>query len=324
MNRRLTGLLAAIAMAILILDSRTALVSAREGLDLCIRTVIPSLFPFFVLSILITSMLSGVQIPWMRPARKMLRIPKGAEALLLTGLIGGYPVGAQCVSQAFEDDSLSKRDAERMLVFCNQCGPAFLFGMIGSILGTGRCWVLWAIQIIGMLITAILLPGGGDSGGVRHNGNGISLTSAMGRAVRTMGQVCGWILLFRVLVGFLERWGLWRFPVEMQALITGLLEISNGTVALRSLTDDSLRFLLCAGMMSFGGVCVIMQTGSAISPKLGRRLYFPGKLLQSGICLTLAAIITGKWILTPVFLLVGAVSLLKIRKNSSISEPIGV
>ena len=46
----MTGFAAGAAMLMLILDGRTALTGAAEGIDLCIRTVIPALFPFFVLS----------------------------------------------------------------------------------------------------------------------------------------------------------------------------------------------------------------------------------------------------------------------------------
>ena len=47
-------------MLALILDGRTAIDGARQGIELCLRTVIPSLFPFFVLSILLTSSLLGM------------------------------------------------------------------------------------------------------------------------------------------------------------------------------------------------------------------------------------------------------------------------
>ena len=40
-----------LGMLALILDGRTAIEGARQGIGLCLRTVIPSLFPFFVLSI---------------------------------------------------------------------------------------------------------------------------------------------------------------------------------------------------------------------------------------------------------------------------------
>ena len=44
------GIAAACAMLVMILDTRTAVISARDGVLLCLNTVIPSLFPFIVLS----------------------------------------------------------------------------------------------------------------------------------------------------------------------------------------------------------------------------------------------------------------------------------
>ena len=61
-RKLLVGTVAAIAMLILILDGRCALYSAAEGLELCIRTVIPSLFPFFNLSIGLVGCWTGLTI----------------------------------------------------------------------------------------------------------------------------------------------------------------------------------------------------------------------------------------------------------------------
>jgi hypothetical protein len=41
----------AAGMMLLILDSRTSAAAAAEALEICIRTVIPGLFPFFLLSL---------------------------------------------------------------------------------------------------------------------------------------------------------------------------------------------------------------------------------------------------------------------------------
>ena len=59
------ALLSAIGMMMLILDSKTALQGAANGIELCFRTLIPSLYPFFVLSILLTSALSAKYSPGM-------------------------------------------------------------------------------------------------------------------------------------------------------------------------------------------------------------------------------------------------------------------
>lgn len=266
----------------------------------------------------------GAKIPWMRPVRRLLRIPEGAESLLLTGLVGGYPVGAQCVNQAFESGGLSKVDARRMMVFCNQCGPSFLFGMVGGILNWGWCWMLWAIQFLSALITALLIPGKGNSRPCPQKNRPFSMVSAMGQAIRTMAQVCGWVILFRVWIGLLEQWVFWYLPDTVQILVSCLLEISNGCMNLTAIDNSELRFIICAGMLSFGGICVTMQSLSVVSPKIGRQLYFPGKILQCCISVMLASLAVGRLMFTGPAILVGGVSLMNIRKNSSIPAKTGV
>ena len=59
MKAILKKLLPAISMLILILDPNTAVRSASDAIQLCLKTVVPSLFPFFVLSSMLTSALVG-------------------------------------------------------------------------------------------------------------------------------------------------------------------------------------------------------------------------------------------------------------------------
>ena len=61
------ALAAALAMLALILDSATSFEGASDGISLCIRTVIPSLFPFFVLSSMLTGNLYGLSGEILRP-----------------------------------------------------------------------------------------------------------------------------------------------------------------------------------------------------------------------------------------------------------------
>lgn len=96
-----TGICVSLGMLALILDGRTAIEGARQGIGLCLRTVIPSLFPFFVLSILLTSSLLGSSLIVLRPLGRLFGMPEGAESLLIPAFLGGYPVGAQNVAAAF-------------------------------------------------------------------------------------------------------------------------------------------------------------------------------------------------------------------------------
>lgn len=282
-------LLAALGFSLLILDAKTALSGAQDGINLCIRTVIPSLFPFFVLSILLTGLLSGRNIPFLRPIGRFLGIPSGAEALMVIGFLGGYPVGAQSIAQACQNGQLSERDAKRMLGFCNNAGPAFLFGMTASLFHAPAApWALWGIHIISALLASVVLPKGPGTAASLSPGGEMSLQKALSRSVRVMAEVCGWVVLFRVVIAILQRWCLWLLPETVQLVLTGILELTNGCCGLASLAGEGLRFLLCACFLGFGGICVAMQTLSVTGP-LGPGAYFPGKGLQCCFSFFLAA-----------------------------------
>lgn len=289
-----TPIAASIAMLMLILDSQTALAGAKSGMDMCLQSVIPSLFPFFVLSILLTSGLTGRNLPFLRPLATLTGIPFGSESILLTGLLGGYPVGAQAVSSAHSRGAITESEAKRMMVFCNNAGPAFIFGMTASLLPSLRyAWLLWLIQILSALLTGLLLPGKISRRVTLPTAKQPTVTQAITAALRIMATVCGWVILFRTVLAFGQHWLFWLFPAWVQALLTGLLELANGCFSLIIVKNIGLRFLLCAGMLSFGGLCVWLQTLS-IAGHVPMRLYLPGKLIQSAIAVSLA-LLCQKW-----------------------------
>lgn len=284
----LTALASCAGMLVLILDGKTALLGAQEGVMLCMKTLVPSLFPFFVLSAMLTGSLSGCSSRLLRPLGRCLHIPEGAEVLLAVGLLGGYPVGAQNIADACRTGLLDRDSGARMLAFCNNAGPAFLFGVVGgAFCEWWVSWALWGIHILSALFVAAVLPAGRDtrSGCVRPAP--IGMTEALSRAVRVMALVCGWVVLFRMLLCFLARWGLWALPVSVQVALSGLLELSNGCVLLTKIPCAGLRFAVASGMLALGGLCVTMQTAS-VSESVSMACYYPGKLLQGSVSVALA------------------------------------
>lgn len=286
--------IAGIGFIILILDAKTALSGAAEGIVLCTQTVIPSLFPFLFLSILMTGFLRTQTITPLKWLCRMLRIPTGAESLLVIGLLGGYPVGAQCVAEAVCDGSISRENGRRMLAFCSNAGPAFLFG-IGSSLFPSRwmCWAIWSIHIASALIVGLLTPGGTDTAAQCTRTADRNISQSLKSAVGVMAVICGWVVLFRIVITFCKGWFLWYLPQWAQCLASGILELTNGCCGLIQITDIRIRFVLFAGLVSFGGLCVAMQTYS-VTAKLDASLYLPGKICQSIISLMLASAVISR------------------------------
>ena len=275
------------AMTVLILDPKTALSGAQAGMELCIRSVIVSLFPFLFLSTMITGAGADLPLNFLRPLARLCRIPNGTESILALGLIGGYPVGAQSIGQAYRENRLDRNTARRLLGFCSNGGPSFIFGFLGTCFAVHELWALWGIHILSALMTGILLPGG-NSEHIRVSSSGTtSPTNALERSTKTMALICGWVVLFRVLLAFFRRWFLWMLPAWADVFVSGLMELTNGCSQLSAVESESFRFVLASGMLAFGGVCVGLQTAS-VTHELGIGSYLTGKAIQTVISILLA------------------------------------
>lgn len=290
------GIGALAGMLVLILDSATAVAGAKAGLELCLQTVIPSLFPFFLLSQVLLGAFSGTELSFLHPVAKACGIPTEMESILIPAFLGGYPVGAQCISRTYQDGYVSQKEARHMLAFCNNAGPSFLFGMVGAMFSQRSApWILWGIHAGSALLWGYLTAEKRSDSSFQHPIQVVSIPRALDGALRVMGTVCGWVILFRVLIAFCERWFFWLFPQNIQVLFTGLLELSNGCCILRDIADEKLRFLICSGMLSLGGCCVLLQTLSVVG-ELGIKSYLTGKLMQTIFSILFSVILLyGPW-----------------------------
>lgn len=300
-RRWLSALAAAAGIFVLIMDSRTALAGASQGLSLCLKTIIPSLFPFLFLSGTFSHACgsAGRAAQWLgRP----FGIPANMTSILVPALLGGYPVGAQCVYEAYRSGAVDKFHAQRMLAYCSNVGPAFLFGILPAAFpDRGTLWLLWGIQLLGIWASSFVFS---CPAAQLRTDDAPPASFGMEQAVWAMLKICGWVILFRVLIAFLQRWFLWAVSSQVQIAVIGLLELSNGCCMLSQIPTEGTRFLLCSVMLSFGGLCVAYQTAS-VCPGLSLRDYFLGKMLQavtSGIIA--AAVYFRLWLLPPLWLAV--------------------
>lgn len=281
-SRERTILIAAtFSLVMLILDSPTAIAGARSGIDICLKTVLPSLFPFIFLSSILTATLLSFDSTHTSLICKLFHIPAGAEGILLAGLLGGYPVGAKCINEAVSEGRLSDHHAERMLVFCNASGPAFIFGITGSIFQEQWVpWILWGIHLFSCLCMANILPSGTAFSIATKSSSVQSLTKRLRQSVQIMSEICGWIILMRTIITMANKWCLWLLPEPLQVFISGILELSNGCISLDIILNKRLRFLICSTFLAFGGLCVALQTVSA-APNVNQKMYLPGKCMQA-------------------------------------------
>ncbi len=300
-KRKYVAAVAAMGMLVLILDSRTALSGGAQGVDLCLRTVIPSLFPFLFLSGCFSAAFAGTKLTGLHALGELFFLPPGSEYLMIPAFLGGYPIGAQSVAQAYDAGYIQRAKAERLLAYCSNVGPAFLFGMTANQFGQKYfTWESWAIQIFSAWTAARLFGCREDSPGPARQSNG-QPTFGIESTLWAMLKICGWILLFRIVASFLERWFLWAAAPWIRVSVIGLLELANGCCCLNQIVDEGLRFVICNALLAFGGLCVAYQTAS-VCGELNLRYYFAGKLLQGAVALVLAVGVYYRlWYLFPIW-----------------------
>ena len=323
-QRYLLGTAAFMGMLILILDGKTATQGAYDGIILCMKTVIPSLFPFFVLSNLMNGTFTGTKVRLLQPLAKICRLPDGLESLLVPAFLGGYPVGAQAIAQGWRSGQIPKAEAERLLGFCNNAGPSFLFGM-AAVMFPERwmVWMLWIIHIASAVLTSRLIPGPlSYTGSVSPKA--VSVSMALHGAMAAMASVCGWVIFFRVVIAFLDRWVLWLLPAYLQVIVMGLMELTNGCLSLHTISHVGIRFSICAGMLCFGGLRVRLQV-LAVAQGLSPKWFFIGKLIQTAASIALSwTLVSGEWIVFGFLTLLLPFAFLKSRKKSSFPGKAGV
>lgn len=276
-----------------LLHPEAVAIGAGRGLALCSKSVFPALFPFFVLTDVWVRSGSAAQLSrTAEPAMaRIFHLPGSAASAVLLGSVGGYPMGARTVVGLYRSGSLSKQDAEQVLYFCNNAGPAFAVTVLGMYIFQSRLAgaALYGIHLLSAFLIGLLLR----PHSVTHTASKSSsaprqplipaLTDAIAHAGSTTVQVCSFILFFSILSQFLPN----------SSLIQGLIELTGATECLADCNwTPTAKFTAAAFFLSFGGICVQFQSMAILQEAgLSSRPVWIGKLLQGAISGLLALFI---------------------------------
>lgn len=318
----LLGLALLCATLALMLYPQHSMEAARTGLQLCYNVIIPSLFPFFVLSSLVVELglaghLGRLLEGLMRP---LFRVGGACASAFALGFIGGYPVGAKTAISLYQNGMCTKTEAERLLAFCNNSGPAFILGVVGAgIFASSRVGVLLylahaAASICVGILFRFYKAGAEDRGHrsrPRPTFQAKRFTSAFTGAVQSSFlstlNICAFVVFFTVVIQllirsgalpWLARWlGTALAPFGLtqewaQRLLTGALEISSGVWTLTGDGTLNGKLTMAAFMLGWAGISVHCQVLSFLGGSgLSAGTYLVGKLLHGGLSALFIAVL---------------------------------
>lgn len=299
-----------LSAAALLLWPEQAVAAARDGLRLCGNVIVPSLFPFFVLSSLVVELglsryLGRLFQRFMVP---LFRVNGACASALALGFVGGYPVGARTAIALYRSGQCTKTETERLLAFCNNSGPAFIFGVVGAgIFHSGPAGLLLYLTHVAASLAVGLLfrfykphdgpasPRGSSSVQFQTGNAGAAFTRSVTGALSGILNICAFVICFTVILRLLTLCGALDLAAEVLAflfrplgmdriwarrLLTGVVELSSGVTALSG-GAISGRLSMAAFMLGWAGLSVHCQVLAFLGDSgLSMGTYLSGKLLH--------------------------------------------
>lgn len=266
------------------------------ALSLCAFSLIPSIFPFLLLTELLLHLPFGKRLLFSlgKPFSFFFRCsPIGASAYLF-GLLFGFPLGTKALAEYRKEGLLSQKEAERLMLFCNNTGPAFLIGGVGyKLFGSLKTGLfLYLIQAAVSFLFGCLLgikaEKKTESNPYRADASVFSFSTCMRNAVLQMLSICGYVAFFSVSGALFSP----LVPsLPLRAVFYGFLEVGTACAFIKNASMPLATTLpLLAFAVSFSGISVYLQSLDYVGKvDIKTRYYLFFKLLQASLSLSFAA-----------------------------------
>ncbi|MBE6631070.1 MAG: hypothetical protein E7623_00050 [Ruminococcaceae bacterium] len=281
-----------VAMGILLFFPDVASEKIAAGIRICTEKVIPSVFPFTVLCRIFIS-LGGAELfskalsPFFR---RIFKLNGACASAFILGSVSGYPSGAVCASELYDEGICTKDEAERLCAFSNNASPAFLIGAIGKgFFSSNKMGYFFCLaQLAASVISGIILSRGKKASTSKNDKRFIpqsslshSVNKAVSDSVMLMLKICGTILFFELLCGLAEEiLAYLEISPYISSLIFGASEISYAAEYLSTADMNSLhKAVFTSAFVGWSGASVHMQVKEAVAGRFSLTPYIKGKLI---------------------------------------------
>ncbi len=254
-----------------------------NGLSFCFTVLIPSLFIFMViaqyvansrLSDILSKLLGGI-------SARLFGIPKQGASAVIMSLIGGYPVGARCVSSLYQNGKINEEQAKKLSLIAVNSGPGFVLNFVGGALLSDKSSgiILFVSQIVAFFVVSLIV---GRCYKIKNDYITVSCCSKKQSLVETVedsikatANMCAMVIVFCSVISVCES-VLKDYPILCDAL-TCMLEV---TTACNRMCNKYPLYLV-AFAVGFSGLCVHFQIFSALKNiRINKLLFFFIRIVQ--------------------------------------------
>lgn len=271
-----------------IINLNTCMQSTFTGLNLVIKAILPTIFPFSGICNLIIhydgiSFYSNILGPIIC---KPLKLSNCSSFPIVASLLCGYPLGCKYCCDLYELGYISKEEYLRLLNIASNASPIFLIGSVGAaMLGNIKYgFILLLGNYLAPLIIGFFTKknthefNNSNEYPLKTDGSynfGIIIKTSIENAINTTLQVGAFVIIFSIIIGIIKNNSLINIifnnvekllslsPNSLYGIFLGSIEYTNGCKILTSISS-SIIFKLSAisFICSFSGLSIIGQISS--------------------------------------------------------------
>lgn len=283
-----------LSFILIIIESDIAIEYMKRGLLLCAKSVVPSLFPFMVISELIVRSGLGniVGNIFSFPTKKLFGTSRSSSFPVIIGILCGFPIGAKTIVSLLDTGEIDEEEASQLLTFCNNPSSGFVISTIGlSLYSNKRIGIiLYAVTIINAILIGIVQNYLNSA--KKRNDHHYSkyfkaepdiFTVSVTNSCNGIISVCGYIVFFSTIVGcisdILEPLDIGSFYLS---LLYGFFELSGGVSLSSSIGISTNGICLTAFIIGWSGLSVHFQIMSICSKyNISLKKYFVAKFFHA-------------------------------------------
>lgn len=254
------------------------------------NTLVPSMFPMFILSDILINYNFTEYIPKkiIDFISKLFNISRSAVLIILLSIISGFPTNAINIKNSYDMKSISKEEAEHLLLFNHFPNPLFVLQTVGIFyLNNTKYGIIILVSVIlSSIIIGILFRNKNNysidnyiSKNYKCQNFGNVLSASIKKTIDNLFMVSGTVTLFLILSTLIIN--VFELNEYFSVLIQGVLEMTMSISSLSLLNiSDTLKVIFSTMIISFGGFSIHLQVISALGDDIKYRNYLIGRIYQ--------------------------------------------
>lgn len=279
-------------LSLFLKNAELAIIQVKEGIRLSLESVIPSLFPFMIISELIVKcgIADVLSKPLARIANLLFGISGKGATVFFIGAICGFPLGARSAVQLYDNGEIDKKELSALMDFSNNPSSAFVISAVGvSLFGSRRLGALLYLTTIMSAVSIGVIRGFSlrkREGRLDTNKpilRGLALkdfTEAVTGSALGVINVCAFVTFFSVVSGAVgAALEALRAPATIRAVFFSLLEMTSGAAASAGV-GGRLGVLIVAFCLGWSGLSVHCQVLSLCGERIRAARYLASKFIQ--------------------------------------------